>query len=72
MKSNFYNPNWLREMPRKKLKAYIFNLVRLVENEINEHNLSLYKRWLEEAQNELCRRDNIITYFGNKYKKTTK
>lgn len=71
MKSNINNPNWLKEMPRKKLKEYIFNLVRLVENETDEHNLSLYKQWLEEAQNEIYRRNEIISYYSHKYKKTT-
>lgn len=71
MKSNINNPNWLKEMPRKKLKEYIFNLIRLVENETDEHNLSLYKQWLEEAQNEMYRRNEIISYYSNKFKKTT-
>lgn len=69
MKSQINNPNWLQEMPRKKLKEYVFNLVKLVENETDEHNLSLYKQWLKEARNELFRRDEIIEYYSNK--KTT-
>lgn len=69
MKSQINNPNWLQEMPRKQLKEYIINLVKLVENETDKHNLSLYKKWLKEARSELFRRDEIIKYYSNK--KTT-
>ena len=68
-KSQVNNPNWLREMPRKQLKEYVFNLIKLVENETDKHNLSLYQKWLKEAQDELYRRDKIISYYANK--KTT-
>lgn len=69
IKSQVNNPNWLQQMPRKQLKEYVFNLIKLVENETDKHNLSLYQKWLKEAQNELYRRDKIISYYANK--KTT-
>lgn len=69
MKSQINNPNWLQEMPRKQLKEYIINLVKLVEDETDKHNLSLYKQWLKEARSELFRRDEIIKYYATK--KTT-
>lgn len=69
MKSQINNPNWLQEMPRKQLKEYIINLVKLIEHETDQHNLSLYKQWVKEARNELFRRDEIIKYYANK--KTT-
>lgn len=69
MKSQINNPNWLQEMPRKQLKEYIINLVKLIEHETDQHNLSLYKQWVKESRNELFRRDEIIKYYANK--KTT-
>lgn len=66
MKSQINNPNWLQEMPRKQLKDYIINLVKLIENETDKHNLSLYKQWVKEARNELFRRDEIIKYYSSK------
>lgn len=69
VKTQINNPNWLQEMPRKQLKDYIINLVKLIEHETDQHNLSLYKQWVKEARNELFRRDEIIKYYSTK--KTT-
>ena len=55
--------NNIEKLPRKKIKEWIKKFKTAISNESDEHNIKLYKKWLEEAKLELDRRDELIRQY---------
>lgn len=57
---------WLQSMKRSDLNAYIKKCAKLVEEaekEGNQHNLSIYSLWLNQAITEARRRDKVKEFW---------
>ena len=55
--------NNIETLSRKKIKEWIKKFKTALINESNEYNIKLYKKWLEEAELELDRRDELIKQY---------
>lgn len=55
--------NNIETLSRKKIKEWIKKFKTALINESDEHNIKLYKKWLEEAELELNRRDELIKQY---------
>ena len=48
----------LEKMTAKNLRTWVYNLTKLLNEETNEHNKTIYSKWLKEAQAEQDARYN--------------